>query len=72
MSRLALLALVMATLAGCGTAPAGAPSATSTDSSSSTSIDDSAPDFTLSLGDGGRFTLSQENRPVFLVFWAEW
>ena len=31
-----------------------------------------APDFTLTLGDGGSFTLSEETRPVFLVFWAEW
>lgn len=31
-----------------------------------------APDFTLALGDGGSFTLSEEARPVFLVFWAEW
>ncbi len=33
---------------------------------------DAAPDFTLALGDGGTFVLSQESKPVFLVFWAEW
>lgn len=31
-----------------------------------------APDFTLTLGDGGEFTLSEEPKPVHLVFWAEW
>ena len=31
-----------------------------------------APDFTLALGEGGTFTLSEENKPVLLVFWAEW
>lgn len=31
-----------------------------------------APDFTLALGDGSAFVLSDETRPVFMVFWAEW
>jgi hypothetical protein len=31
-----------------------------------------APDFTLQLGDGGSYTLSEGARPVYLVFWAEW
>lgn len=31
-----------------------------------------APDFTLDLGSGGRFTLSDEQKPVYMVFWAEW
>ncbi len=31
-----------------------------------------APDFTLALGDGGSFTLSEGEKPVYLVFWAEW
>ncbi len=31
-----------------------------------------APDFTLALGDGGEFTLSAEQKPVYMVFWAEW
>lgn len=31
-----------------------------------------APDFTLELGTGGTYTLSEGSKPVFLVFWAEW
>lgn len=44
-------------------------------SSSSTPVTEAiatAPDFTLGLGDGGTFVLSEEVRPVYLVFWAEW
>lgn len=33
---------------------------------------DLAPDFTLDLGDGGTFVLSETAKPVYLVFWAEW
>ena len=31
-----------------------------------------APDFSLALADGTDFTLSAEQKPVFMVFWAEW
>ncbi len=31
-----------------------------------------APDFELTLGDGSTFRLSDEQKPVYLVFWAEW
>ncbi len=31
-----------------------------------------APDFTLELNDGGSYTLSEGEKPVYLVFWAEW
>ena len=31
-----------------------------------------APDFTMTLDDGSKFTLSEEAKPVYLVFWAEW
>jgi ABC-type glycerol-3-phosphate transport system substrate-binding protein len=31
-----------------------------------------APDFTLELGEGGVYQLSEGARPVYLVFWAEW
>lgn len=44
-----------------------APGATTT-----TSDRPMAPDFTLELGDGGTYTLSEGAKPVYLVFWAEW
>jgi len=31
-----------------------------------------APDFILALADGTEFTLSAEQKPVYMVFWAEW
>lgn len=31
-----------------------------------------AADFTIKLNKTGTFTLSEETRPVYLVFWAEW
>lgn len=33
-----------------------------------------APDFTLALGEDGSetFVLSEEAKPVYMVFWAEW
>ena len=31
-----------------------------------------APDFELALGQGGTFSLSAEEKPVYMVFWAEW
>ena len=31
-----------------------------------------APDFVLALGQGGEFSLSDEEKPVYMVFWAEW
>ncbi|HEX6299872.1 MAG TPA: hypothetical protein VF148_05380 [Acidimicrobiia bacterium] len=31
-----------------------------------------APDFSLELGEGGTYTLSEGAKPVYLVFWAEW
>jgi len=31
-----------------------------------------APDFTLELADGGRYTLYEGEKPVYLIFWAEW
>ena len=33
---------------------------------------ESAPDFTMALADGTDFTLSAEQKPVYMVFWAEW
>lgn len=31
-----------------------------------------APDFSLMLSDGTEYQLSNETRPVYMVFWAEW
>jgi len=42
------------------------------DESTGSSGRPTAPDFTLVLGDGGSFTLSDGEKPVYLVFWAEW
>jgi hypothetical protein len=64
MRRLFLLALVAIIVAACSAA----------DSAATTAADGgmAAPDFSLALGDGSTFTLSEESRPVFMVFWAEW
>ena len=31
-----------------------------------------APNFELALADGSSFVLSDEQKPVYLIFWAEW
>jgi len=31
-----------------------------------------APDFALALEPSGEFVLSQEAKPVYMIFWAEW
>ena len=31
-----------------------------------------AADFTLELGTGGTFALSEQTMPVLVIFWAEW
>ncbi len=31
-----------------------------------------APGFTLDLGTGGTFVLSEQTTPVLIIFWAEW
>ena len=31
-----------------------------------------APNFTLALASGDSFTLSDETKPVYMIFWAEW
>lgn len=53
-----------------------APSETATTSAADTTVATSgrpqAPDFTLELGEGGAYTLSEGARPVYMVFWAEW
>ena len=48
------------------------PGTTDADRTTTTSGREVAPDFTLELGDGGTYTLSEGTKPVYLVFWAEW
>jgi len=31
-----------------------------------------APDFELELSDGSTFVLSEAQKPIYMVFWAEW
>jgi len=31
-----------------------------------------APDFTMTLASGETFTLSNAQKPVYMIFWAEW
>ena len=57
--------------------PAASDSTDATDSTATapeTTVSDrpAAPDFTLALGDGGTYTLSDGEKPVYLIFWAEW
>ena len=55
------------------TGSSAAPTTTATDEGpSTTSGRPIAPDFTLELGNGGSYTLSEGEKPVYLVFWAEW
>jgi thiol-disulfide isomerase/thioredoxin len=50
----------------------GDPEATTTTTTRVPPDGEPAPDFTLALGDGGRFSLGEETLPVYLLFWAEW
>ncbi len=54
------------------TLPGAGETTTSQGETTTTSDRELAPDFTLELGDGGSYTLSEGARPVYLVFWAEW
>lgn len=55
-----------------GSTVAGETTTTTAATAPTTSDRPIAPDFTLALGDGGSFTLSDEQKPVYMVFWAEW
>lgn len=66
-----VLALVLGACGGADTAP-GTATAGGADPGEGTVATVQAPDFSLELGDGSTFMLSQEVLPVFMVFWAEW
>lgn len=53
------------------TRPADAPTSSSTEAKAAPD-GPPAKDFTLALEPSGEFVLSQEVKPVFMVFWAEW
>jgi hypothetical protein len=59
---------------GSSTDPTTGSTAGSTDTTAAQVDPDAvpAPDFTLALGGGGEFALSEEAKPVYMVFWAEW
>ena len=72
---LALLGAVLMLLTACSGSDDASPQssvAAVEDGAATTSETPVAPDFELALGDGGTFRLSDETKPVFLVFWAEW
>lgn len=53
-------------------APAEEPETTTTTTPAPEPVGPPAPDFTLELGSGGTFVLSQQTTPVVIFFWAEW
>lgn len=59
-------------VSACGAEPAAEPAPEGPTTQQAADEVTPAPDFSLELGDGGTFTLSEETRPVFMVFWAEW
>ena len=79
------LAAILFLVAACGSAQGTTTTAAGVEATSTTSAPGGggspeapavegppAPDFTLVLGSGGTFTLSDEQKPVYMVFWAEW
>ncbi len=70
MRRLVIAAAVALVAAACGGSPT--PDAASLSPAATAGEQPTAPDFTLALGEGGTFTLADETRPVYMIFWAEW
>jgi hypothetical protein len=65
MNRLILILVALAmVVAAC--------SDSSTEAKAATPEGSPARDFTLALEPSGEFVLSQEVKPVYMVFWAEW
>lgn len=55
-----------------GTSETGTTSGSSDETTTTASDLPLAPDFTLELGTGGEYRLTDTDNPVYLVFWAEW
>lgn len=56
-----------------GVAEGGEANSTPTGTEAVSSFDGPpAPNFELALSDGSTFKLSDEQKPVYVVFWAEW
>lgn len=88
MKRIILLLAITVVAAACASAGeesaaagADAPPTTQAESSAATSPNPSggakpegpdAPNFTLALATGDSFTLYDEQKPVYMIFWAEW
>lgn len=76
MRRLALLVAAGAmALTGCASADASAVSPEVERPAAPPAVTGDAPpapDFTLALAGGGTYVLSEDVKPVYLVFWAEW
>lgn len=45
---------------------------TETTTTTAEAVGPAAPGFDLELADGSTFTLSAAEKPVYMVFWAEW
>ncbi len=43
-----------------------------TDEAGDSTDNNPAPEFVLALGEGGEFSPSSEDKPIYMVFWAEW
>ena len=77
MNRLILIfvafALVVAACSGAAdeTSDSGTANESSTEAEAAPE-EPTAPDFTLALEPSGEFVLSQEVKPVYMIFWAEW
>ncbi len=65
---------VETTVAADDESSAGASSDDETSAASSGSGPDGepAPDFSLTLADGSVFSPSAEDKPIYMIFWAEW
>jgi len=77
MNRLVLILMAFGLVAAACSGAADGSSDSGTVNESSTEAkaapeEPPAPDFTLALEPSGEFVLSQEVKPVYMIFWAEW